>query len=176
MADSTADPLDALRLPIVPVEPRPEFAAALLRRLQGAEPARAGFTPTVRYFVTDLDAAVGFYRDQLEFDVELHRPPGFAMLYRGDLRLLLNTPTGGSHGLPDGTLPEPGGWNRISLQVADLRSTVETLRSRGARFRTEIVMGAGVRHVLLEDPSGNFVELFEPQPGYHERARQSQDT
>ena len=174
-----ADPLDALRLPIVPIEPRPAFAAALRRRLQGLEPlgpARIGFTPTVRYFVEDLDAAVGFYRDQLEFEVEVHRPPGFAMLYRGDLRLLLNTPTGGSHGLPDGSLPEPGGWNRISLQVGDLQSAVEALRSRGARFRTGIVAGTGVRHALLEDPSGNFIELFEPLPGYHERARPSLDT
>ena len=174
-----ADPLDALRLPIVPIEPRPAFAAALWRRLQGLEPrepARSSFTPTVRYFVEDLEAAVGFYRDQLEFEVEVHRPPGFAMLYHGDLRLLLNTPTGGSHGLPDGSLPEPGGWNRISLQVADLQSTVETIRGRGGRFRTGIVAGAAVRHALLEDPSGNFVELFEPLPGYHERARPSADT
>lgn len=170
-----ADPLEALRLPIVPIDPRPEFAAALLRRIEGRERAResAGthHTPTVRYFVDDLDAAVRFYRERLDFEVELHPSPGFAMLYRGDLRLLLSVPDRG-HVLPDGTIPEPGGWNRISLQVPDLSSTVETLRQAGARFRTGIVTGAAARQALLEDPSGNLVELFEPLPGYHERTPQ----
>ena len=167
-----ADPLAALRLPIVPIDPRPEFAAALLRRIEGRERVGTREIPTVRYFVNDLDAAVGFYRDQLDFEVELRPSPDFAMLYRGDLRLLLSVP-GGGHVLPDGTVPEPGGWNRISLQVSDLSSTVAALRNAGARFRTGIVAGGVVRHALLEDPAGNLVELFEPLPGYHERARSS---
>jgi catechol 2,3-dioxygenase-like lactoylglutathione lyase family enzyme len=165
-----ADPLDALRLPIVPIDPSPEFAAALLRRIEGREGVGARQVPTVRYFVNDLDAALGFYRDQLDFEVELRASPDFAMLYRGDLRLLLSVP-GRRHVLPDGTVPEPGGWNRISLQVSDLSSTVTALRNAGASFRTGIVTGAAIRHALVEDPSGNYVELFEPLHGYHERAR-----
>ena len=167
-----ADPLDTLRLPIVPIDPRPEFAAALLRRIEGNESLSTRETPTVRYFVNDLDAAVGFYRDQLDFEVELPPSPTFAMLYRGDLRLLLNVPSG-SHRLPDGTLPEPGGWNCISLRVADLAATVETLRQAGARFRTDIVRRVAIQNALVEDPSGNLVELFEPLAGYHERAPRS---
>ena len=94
----------------------------------------------------------------------------FAMLYRGDLRLFLSVP-GGAHALPDGTLPEPGGWNRMALQVDDLAGAVEALREDDARLRTDIVTGVGVRQILLEDPSGNLVELFEPIVGYHERPR-----
>jgi catechol 2,3-dioxygenase-like lactoylglutathione lyase family enzyme len=165
----TRDPLDVLRLPIVPVDPRPEFAAALLRRIEEREePSAAGQTATVRYFVEDLDAAVSFYCEQLGFEQELRPSPAFAMLYRGQLRLLLSVP-GDLHALPDGTLPTPGGWNRISLQVADLDATVEALRGRGARFRNAVASGVAVRQVLLEDPSGNPIELFEPRAGYHER-------
>jgi catechol 2,3-dioxygenase-like lactoylglutathione lyase family enzyme len=161
------DPLEALRLPLIPVEPRPEFTASLLRRLSGEQvPARGA---TVRYFVADLDAAVAFYRDDLGFDEELRPAPTFAMLYRGDLRLLLSVP-GAAHALPDGTLPDPGGWNRIVLQVPDLAAAVDALHARGVRFRHEIVTSVGVRQTLLEDPSGNPVELFEPIAGYHERA------
>jgi catechol 2,3-dioxygenase-like lactoylglutathione lyase family enzyme len=90
------------------------------------------------------------------------------MLYLGDLRLLLSVP-GEPHVMPDGTLPQPGGWNRISLRVPDLPGTVAALRSRGARFRNEIGGGPAVDTILLEDPSGNLVELFEPRTGYHER-------
>ena len=163
------DPLDNLHLPIIPVEPRAGFTAALLRRIeQPAEPAlRRG--ATVRYFVDDLDAAVDFYRELLGFEVELRPSPAFAMLYRGDLRLLLSVP-GEPHAMPDGTLPEPGGWNRISLQVPELEATVVDLRERGARFRNNISIGVGVRHVLVLDPAGNLIELFEALPGYHERA------
>jgi catechol 2,3-dioxygenase-like lactoylglutathione lyase family enzyme len=161
------DPLEALRLPVIPVEPRPEFTASLLRRLSGEQvPARGA---TVRYFVADLDAAVAFYRDDLGFDEELRPAPTFAMLYHGDLRLLLSVPTP-AHALPDGTLPDPGGWNRIVLQVPDLAAAVHALHARGVRFRHEIVTSVGVRQTLLEDPSGNPVELFEPIAGYHERA------
>jgi catechol 2,3-dioxygenase-like lactoylglutathione lyase family enzyme len=162
------DPLDALRLPIAPVAPREEFAAALERRISGAPHEPAAGAATVRYFVTDLDAAVGFYRDALGFEVELAPSPLFAMLYRGDLRLLLSVP-GEPHSLPDGSRPAPGGWNRISLRVADLRGTVGALRARGVRFRNEITTGPAVAQILLEDPSGNPVELFEPRAGYHER-------
>jgi catechol 2,3-dioxygenase-like lactoylglutathione lyase family enzyme len=133
-------------------------------------------TVTVRYFVTDLDAAVAFYRDLLGFEEELRPSPAFAMLYRGDLRLLLSVPGGGPGGgapMPDGTLPGPGGWNRIALQVADLPATVDELRGKGARFRNDIISGTGVRQVLIEDPSGNLTELFEPPAAYHERPSQT---
>src|SRR5215469_8478851 len=165
------DPLDALRLPVVPVEPRPAFAAALLRRISGAGEAAAGQPATVRYVVTDLDAAVTFYRDLLGFEEELRFSPVFAMLYRGDLRLLLSVPgrAGGGDVLPDGSVPAPGGWNRIALRVPDLDSAVADLRRHGARFRTGIIAGVAVRQVLLHDPAGNLVELFEPGAGYHER-------
>jgi catechol 2,3-dioxygenase-like lactoylglutathione lyase family enzyme len=169
------DPLDALRLPIVPVEPRREFAEALLRRLEGRPEPAEGRTPTatVRYFVDDLRTAVAFYCLNLGFHEELASSPAFAMLYRGDLRLLLSVPGGptGSHSLPDGSVPVPGGWNRISLRVTDLAATVEALRARGVRFRNQITTGVGARLILLEDPSGNPVELFEATAGYHERPR-----
>jgi catechol 2,3-dioxygenase-like lactoylglutathione lyase family enzyme len=155
-------------MPIVPIEPRPEFAAALLRQIQGMGGMPARDTATVRYFVDDLDAAIRFYRELLGFEEELRASPMFAMLYRGDLRLLLSVP-GEPHVLPDGTVPQPGGWNRISLRVEDLAARVESLRRRGARFRTDIAAGLTVSTVLLEDPAGNQVELFEPRAGYHER-------
>ena len=167
-----ADPLDALRLPIVPVEPRPEFAAALLRRLRQVDRSEGRTTPTIRYFVDDIAAAVDFYRRHLGFEEEVRASPTFAMLYRDDLRLLLNVPGThrGGHSLPDGTLPAPGGWNRILIQVSDLDATVESLRRAGVRFRDDQPSGVAVRQVLLEDPSGNPIELFEPAAGYHERA------
>jgi catechol 2,3-dioxygenase-like lactoylglutathione lyase family enzyme len=161
------DPLDALRLPTVPVKPRPAFADALWRRIAGVEEVVAQ-SATVRYFVEDLDRAISFYRDRLGFEEELHPSPTFAMLYRGDLRLLLSVP-GEPHALPDGTLPEPGGWNRISLRVSDLHATVAALRAGGVMFRREIAAGVAVETALLADPSGNLVELFEPRAGYHER-------
>jgi catechol 2,3-dioxygenase-like lactoylglutathione lyase family enzyme len=161
----TADPLDILRLPVVPVEPRQAFAADLLRRIRrvGAPPRD---TATVRYFAEDLDTAIAFY-GQLGFELELHPSPAFAMLYRGDLRLLLSTPA--SHTLIDGTVPEPGGWNRISLRVDDLDHVVGLLRQRGIRFHRALASGVGVRLAVIEDPAGNPVELFEPQAAYHER-------
>jgi catechol 2,3-dioxygenase-like lactoylglutathione lyase family enzyme len=167
-----ADPLDALRLPIVPVEPRTEFAEALLRRMQSVDQPERRTTPTIRYFVDDMDAALDFYRQHLGFEEE-GRTPLFAMLYRGDLRLLLNVPGThpGGHALPDGSLPTPGGWNRILIQVANLDETVQSLHRAGVHFRDDRPSGLAVRQVLLEDPSGNPIELFEPARGYHERAR-----
>lgn len=164
------DPLDALRLPAVPVEPRPEFTAALWRRITGAGEPTARQPATVRYYVTNLDAAVAFYRDLLGFEEELRPSPAFAMLYQGDLRLLLSVPGhAGGDLLPDGSVPAPGGWNRIALRVPDLDAAVAELRRRGARLRTGIITGVAVRQVLLHDPAGNLVELFESAAGYHER-------
>jgi catechol 2,3-dioxygenase-like lactoylglutathione lyase family enzyme len=122
-------------------------------------------TVSVRYIVDDVDAAIAFYTQLLGFEVELHPAPGFAILARGDLRLLLNTPTGrggAAQPMPDGRKPEPGGWNRIQLQVSDLAKEVETLRKAGAHFRNDIVTGFGGKQILLDDPSGNPIELSEP--------------
>jgi catechol 2,3-dioxygenase-like lactoylglutathione lyase family enzyme len=121
-------------------------------------------TVNVRYFVHDVDAAIAFYSERLGFDVDVHPAPGFAILSRHDLRLLLNTPSGGggaAQPMPDGRRPQPGGWNRIQLEVDDLTDQVETLRKAGARFRNEIVAGRGGKQILLDDPSGNPIELFE---------------
>ena len=130
-------------------------------------------TVQVRYIVNDVDAAIAFYCQHLGFLMELRPNPVFAMLYRDDLRLLLSVPGThpGGHALPDGTLPTPGGWNRILIQVADLDATVESLRRAGVHFRDDQPSGVAVRQVLLEDPSGNPIELFEPASGYHERSR-----
>jgi catechol 2,3-dioxygenase-like lactoylglutathione lyase family enzyme len=119
---------------------------------------------SVRYIVSDVDAAVAFYRELLDFQVDMHPGPGFATVSRGDLRLLLNRPGAGGAGqsMPDGQAPAPGGWNRIQLEVDDLEATVERLRAAGARFRNEIVIGNGGKQILLEDPSGNPIELFQP--------------
>jgi len=122
---------------------------------------------SVRYIVSDVEAAIAFYSGQLGFRVEFHPGPGFAMLSRGGLRLLLSTPGGGGGAgqtMPDGRKPEPGGWNRIQLEVVDLGREVERLRTAGARFRNEIVVGNGGKQILIEDPAGNLVELFEPAP------------
>jgi catechol 2,3-dioxygenase-like lactoylglutathione lyase family enzyme len=122
-------------------------------------------TVSVRYIVDDLDPAIAFYTGHLGFEVAMHPAPGFAALSRGELRLLLNAtggPGGATRPMPDGRKPEPGGWNRIQLQADDLDSEVETLRAAGLRFRNDIVSGMGGRQILLEDPSGNLVELFEP--------------
>ena len=119
----------------------------------------------VRYIVDDVDAAIGFYTEHLGFKVDMHPAPGFAALSRGDLQILFNRPGGGGgagQSMPDGQAPAPGGWNRIQLEVEDLEATVETLRSAGARFRNEIVTGNGGKQILVEDPAGNPIELFQP--------------
>src|SRR3954452_6435216 len=124
-------------------------------------------TVSVRYIVDDVDAAIGFYTGQLGFTEIMHPAPTFAMLERGDLRLALSAPGpgpgGGGAPMPDGTLPAPGGWNRFMLQVEDLDAIVADLRAAGAHFRNEIVEGVGGRQILVDDPSGNPVELFEPK-------------
>ena len=121
---------------------------------------------SVRYIVDDVVAASSFYCRHLGF-TEVRRPaPTFAMLAQGDLRLTLSAPGGpggGGQAMPDGTVPAPGGWNRFVLEVTDLEATVEALRAAGVRFRNEVVTGVGGKQVLVEDPSGNPVELFEPR-------------
>ena len=120
---------------------------------------------SVRYIVVDVAASVAFYRDHLGFTVEIDAAPGFAALARGALRLLVNA-TGGSGGasqpMPDGQLPTPGGWNRIQLTVADLPAEVERLTAAGLTFRNALVTGRGGAQILLQDPAGNLVELFQP--------------
>ncbi|HEY2259095.1 MAG TPA: VOC family protein [Solirubrobacteraceae bacterium] len=123
-------------------------------------------TVSVRYIVDDVDAAIDFYCQQLGFHEDMHPAPTFAMLSRGDLRLVLSAPGGGPGGgaaMPDGTTPAPGGWNRFQLQVDDLKATVRRLSESGARFRNEIVDGVGGKQILVEDPAGNPIELFEPK-------------
>ena len=120
---------------------------------------------SVRYIVYDVDEAISFYCEHLGFKEVMHPAPTFAMLTRGELRLVLTAAGGGPGGgqaMPDGTLPQPGGWNRFTIEVSDLVATTEILRSNGARFRNDIVTGVGGKQILLEDPSGNPIELFEP--------------
>lgn len=120
---------------------------------------------SVRYIVDDVDAAIEFYCEELGFHEDMHPAPSFAMLSSGDLRLVLSAPGGGPGGgqaMADGSLPRPGGWNRFQLEVDDLDATVARLRDRGARFRNEIVTGVGGKQILVEDPAGNPIELFQP--------------
>ena len=125
-------------------------------------------TVSVRYIVNDIDEAIAFYRGHLGFAEQMHPDPAFAMLTRGDLRLVLVSPVppghrgGGSRPMPDGTKQQPGGWNRFMLEVTDLVGTVDALLREGVRFRNDIVVGVGVKQILIDDPSGNPVELFEP--------------
>jgi catechol 2,3-dioxygenase-like lactoylglutathione lyase family enzyme len=122
-------------------------------------------TVQVRYIVHDVDAALDFYCRHLGFREVMHPAPAFAMLSRGDLRLVLSAPNpagGGGQPMADGTQQQPGGWNRFAIEVDDLAATVERLRAAGARFRNDIVTGVGGQQILLEDPSGNPIELFQP--------------
>jgi catechol 2,3-dioxygenase-like lactoylglutathione lyase family enzyme len=122
-------------------------------------------TVSVRYIVNDVDAAIDFYCQRLGFHEDMHPAPTFAMLSRGDLRLVLSAPGGGPGGgqaMPDGTMPTPGGWNRFQLQITDLEAVVGELRKHGTRFRNDIVIGVGGKQILVDDPSGNPIELFEP--------------
>jgi len=120
---------------------------------------------SVRYIVHDVDAALRFYGERLGFTEVMHPAPTFAMMSRGDLRFVLSAPSGqggGGQTMADGTSPEPGGWNRLMLQVEDLDAEVAHLRDAGVSFRSDVIEGVGGRQVLVEDPSGNLVELFQP--------------
>lgn len=118
---------------------------------------------SVRYMVADVDAAVDFYTTHLGFTVRMSAAPAFADVTRGRLRLLLSGPASSAgRPMPDGTVPVPGGWNRIHLIVGDIAAEVERLRAAGVSFRNDIVKGPGGQQILLEDPSGNVVELFQP--------------
>jgi catechol 2,3-dioxygenase-like lactoylglutathione lyase family enzyme len=120
---------------------------------------------SVRYIVDDVDAAIDFYCRELGFQEDMHPAPSFAMLSHGDLRLVLSAPGGGPGGgqaMPDGTAPRPGGWNRFQLEIDDIEAAVARLREYGARFRNDIVTGVGGKQILVEDPAGNPIELFQP--------------
>lgn len=121
-------------------------------------------TVNIRYIVRNMDAAVDFYTKHLEFEVAMRPAPGFAALRHGMLRLLLNEPGAGGAGqsLRDGSTPEPGGWNRIQIEMDQLENRAEQLKKAGVTFRSGIISGKGGKQVLVEDPSGNPVELFEP--------------
>jgi catechol 2,3-dioxygenase-like lactoylglutathione lyase family enzyme len=122
-------------------------------------------TVQVRYIVHDVSAAIAFYCTHLGFREVMHPAPAFAMLSRGDLRLVLSAPNpagGGGQPMPDGRVQEPGGWNRFAVEVDDLGAAVEKLRKAGVHFRNDIVTGVGGKQILAEDPSGNPVELFQP--------------
>ena len=124
-------------------------------------------TVSIRYIVHDVEAAIAFYTQRLGFTVTMHPAPGFAMITRGDLRLLLSAPGGpggGGQAMPDGRTPAPGGWNRIQLEVPDLAAEVARLRGAGVKFRSDIITGVGGRQIIMDDPSGNPVELFEALP------------
>ncbi len=118
---------------------------------------------TIRYIADDVPTTARFYADHLGFRIDRQPAPGFAMLSRGDLRLLLNAPGAGGAGqaATDGRIPEPGGWSRFQLETEDLDTTVATLTAAGCTFRTGIIGGTGGRQALIEDPAGNVVELFE---------------
>lgn len=119
----------------------------------------------VRYIVTDMEAAIKFYTGQLGFKLKMHPAPAFAMLSLNNLRLVLSMPNpsaGGGQPMPDGRQQSPGGWNRFSVEVNDIDNKVETLKKAGVRFRNDIVTGVGGKQIIVEDPSGNPVELFQP--------------
>ena len=119
---------------------------------------------SVRYIVDDVDAAVDFYTSVFQFEVAMRPAPGFAMLHRGELRLLLNSPGAGGAGqtLADGSRPEPGGWNRFQLEVDDLDEAVANMRKVGSDLRIDVIDGRGGRQALVPDPAGNLVEVFQP--------------
>jgi catechol 2,3-dioxygenase-like lactoylglutathione lyase family enzyme len=120
---------------------------------------------SVRYIVDDVDAAIRFYVDRLGFEEVMHPAPAFAMLRRDDLRLVLSRPGGGPGGgasMPDGTVPTPGGWNRFAIEVEDVDALLATLTAAGVHARSSVIEGVGGRQVIVDDPSGNPVELFQP--------------
>jgi catechol 2,3-dioxygenase-like lactoylglutathione lyase family enzyme len=118
---------------------------------------------SVRYMVDDVDAAIDFYTKHLGFTLRMSAAPAFADVARGRLRLLLSGPrSSAGRPMPNGTVPSPGGWNRIHLIVSDIAAEVDRLRAAGLTFRNDIVKGPGGQQILLEDPAGNVVELFQP--------------
>jgi catechol 2,3-dioxygenase-like lactoylglutathione lyase family enzyme len=135
--------------------------AAHAQATEGAKPPLV----RIRYIVTDVPASVAFYKDKLGFKVDLQSGPYFAALSRGGVQLLLSPtkgPGGASQAMPNGERPAPGGWNRLVLNTADLKADVDRLKQAGVRFRNDIVVGLGGNEVLIDDPSGNVVELFQP--------------
>jgi len=124
-----------------------------------ADPAKV----SVRYIVDDVDASVIFYTNLLGFEINMHTPDAFAMLSKGNLSLLLNKPGAGGAGqaMPDGTKPSPGGWNRFHLEVDNLESTIDDLKRKNGKFRSNVMTAPAGRQILLMDPSGNLIELFE---------------
>lgn len=119
----------------------------------------------VRYIVNDVDEAIKFYTTHLGFNLVMHPAPPFAMLSRNDLRLVLSAPNpsgGGGQSMADGTQQAPGGWNRFAIEVNDLSTFIKPLQKAGVHFRNEIVTGVGGKQVIIDDPSGNPIELFEP--------------
>lgn len=137
-------------------------------------------TACVRYIVNDVGAAIEFYTKNLGFKLEMHPAPPFAEISRGDLHLYLTQPsgTGGGSSMPSGEQQKPGGWNRIHLIVEDLDSKIASLRASGCHFRSNVIQGVGGKQILLEDSSGNLIELFEPNtaeyraPGSGHKAKQ----
>jgi catechol 2,3-dioxygenase-like lactoylglutathione lyase family enzyme len=120
-------------------------------------------TVYVRYIVNDVNEAIDFYKEFLGFELVMHPAPPFAIISLNNLRLLLSQPGsgGGGHALPDGDLPKPGGWNRIHIPAENLNSLYSKLKEKGATFKTDIIEGIGGNQALLQDPSGNLIELFE---------------
>ena len=120
-------------------------------------------TASTRYIVNDVAAAIDFYTTHLGFEIETDARPAFCSVTRGPIRLLLSGQgSSGARAMPDGDKPAPGGWNRILVPVDDIEAEVARLRAAGARFRNEVLKGPGGKQILLQDPSGNFVELFQP--------------
>ena len=122
-------------------------------------------TVNVRYIVNDVNSCVTFYTQILGFDVIMNPPTGFAILSKGNLRLLFNQPGAGGAGqtMPDGAVPAPGGWNRIQFEVQNIESVIKDLKGKHVKFRNDLVTANAGKQILLMDPSGNLIELFEPK-------------
>ncbi len=122
-------------------------------------------TVNIRYIVKDVKACLDFYSSLLGFKIIMNPPSGFAMLSKGNMRLLLNEPGAGAAGqsMPDGTAPEPGGWNRLQLQTHDIHAAIDFLKSKNVKFRSDVIAGGGGKQILAFDPSGNLIELIEPK-------------